>query len=934
MLEICSITKQYDLKDQKVEALKGVTMRFRRSEFVAILGPSGCGKTTLLNVIGGLDRYTDGDLIIDGVSTKNFKDKDWDNYRNHRVGFVFQSYNLIPHQSILENVELALTLSGVKRKERRARAIEVLNKVGLGDKLKSKPNQLSGGQMQRVAIARALVNDPEIILADEPTGALDSKTSVQIMDLLKEVSKDRLVVMVTHNPDLATTYSTRVIRLLDGELIEDSKPYSESACKNEIARHKAKIEKQQAKETELLLKQKQAQKDNKQGKKGEKLNNAAEKTTQTKSTFKKTQKKKGMSFFTALFLSFKNLLTKKGRTIMVAFAGSIGIIGIALILAVCAGMTGYINRTQSESLSSYPIAVSSFSANLNSVMERMTTDESTEKEQNSQESNSNEVTIYDSTQALMQLGGYNYISQEFVDYLNAHVDKSKLNAYNVSYASNLHLLTKQKVTKLNATDLDDLSNPQTYLPAGMENKQIFIDDKINFSVLSGTTSTLFFEELNRNFIESIYDVYGAYPTEANQVALVLSSKTLEIGTAQKLGLDLTEIYPINETLGKENKFYAPLNFDNIIGKEYELLYNDNYYETDISSDNFGKPRAEDDVTNPYDIFATDEQNSKTLQITAILTVKEDAKGKVYANDGIMYTSKMLQEYRENCKNSLVVENFKTKYMENGAFITGSDVRFPINFEVNISEIEQFLKPEQISKFNELFSYYNAERIRGGLATQGITNIDDAHILDLYLQVYGASNVPSGIYFYASSFDAKENVLDAIDNWNDYVKTQKENPNFYGYAVNITDSSQFVTSILSTLVNIVSYVLVAFAAISLVVSSIMIGIITYTSVIERTKEIGVLRSVGASKLDVFRVFTAETVIIGLCAGLIGVGVASILSIFVEILLKHLTGVAGLAVVQPIPCIALVLISVFLTFIAGLIPSRIATKKDPVKALRTE
>ena len=331
MLEISKIEKIYDLKDQKVTALKGVSICFRRSEFVAVLGPSGCGKTTLLNIIGGLDRYTSGDLIIDGVSTKAYKDKDWDNYRNHRVGFVFQSYNLIPHQTILENVELALTLSGIKKAERRARAIEVLNKVGLGDKLKSKPNQLSGGQMQRVAIARALVNDPEIILADEPTGALDSKTSVQIMDILKEVSKDRLVVMVTHNPDLANTYASRIVRLLDGEIIEDSKPYTHEESEKEIKKHKQELEKAE------------------------------------KSGFKKTEKKKSMSFFTALSLSFKNLLTKKGRTAMVSIAGSIGIIGIALILAVSAGMTNYINHMQSESLSSYPVSISAIAIDYNAT---------------------------------------------------------------------------------------------------------------------------------------------------------------------------------------------------------------------------------------------------------------------------------------------------------------------------------------------------------------------------------------------------------------------------------------------------------------------------------------------------------------------------------------------------------------------------------------
>ncbi len=930
MLEICNISKQYVLKDQKVDALKGVTMRFRRSEFVAILGPSGCGKTTLLNVIGGLDRYSDGDLIIDGVSTKDFKDKDWDNYRNHRVGFVFQSYNLIPHQSILENVELALTLSGVKRKERRNRAIEVLNKVGLGDKLKSKPNQLSGGQMQRVAIARALVNDPEIILADEPTGALDSKTSVQIMDLLKEVSKDRLVVMVTHNPDLATTYSTRIIRLLDGELIEDSKPYSQKACENEVKRHKQKLLKREEQLKQLLLEEQLAKKQAKQNKKHAVADVGAQtKSKIAKPTFKKTNKKKGMSFFTALFLSFKNLLTKKGRTIMVAFAGSIGIIGIALILSVSAGMTGYINRTQSESLSSYPLAVSAISVDYDKTMDALMSDNTTNDEDD------HGFSVYDETTALMQLGKYNYISKEFVDYIQDYYSnpnkKNLINDINISYASSLHLITQQTIVDMvPSLDDPDSQDPSTFVQQPKQPIYVPINDSLSYSVMSGTIESTFFEELDKDYVTSIYDVVGNYPTQSDEVALVVNSKSLTKSFIDSLGIDDVIIKPKDNPL---EQYHQPIDFDSIINKKtFNLIYNDGYYnEQGKPILNFGSfnplnPSTSSSNQSALKNMLNNPDNYKQLTVTAILLKKEGVSGSLFS-DGVMYTHALMNEYRANCASSTVVENVK-KMLTNEDGSINFEQDFPINYSVDISELAMFG-----SAYQNKFSYPTPTDMSAGLLSQGIT-LSDADFLDLYLQMYGASSVPSGVYFYATTFKAKDDVVSMIDNWNDIVKSKQGDETFVGFSIELTDSSAFVSSILSTLVNIISYVLVAFAAISLVVSSIMIGIITYTSVIERTKEIGVLRSVGASKWDVFRVFTAETVIIGLAAGIIGVGVASILSVLVSMLLKNLTGVGGLAIVQPLSCLALVIISVVLTFIAGLIPSRIATKKDPVKALRTE
>ena len=847
MLELVNIKKQYQLKDQAVDALKGINLCFRRNEFASILGPSGCGKTTLLNIIGGLDRYTEGDLIIDGVSTKQFKDKDWDNYRNHRVGFVFQSYNLIPHQTVLENVELALTLSGIKKKERRARAIAVLEKVGLGDKLKSRPNQLSGGQMQRVAIARALVNDPEIILADEPTGALDSKTSVQIMELLKEVSKDRLVIMVTHNPELAEKYSTRIVRFLDGELVEDSNPYTHAQAEREIKRHKEKLAKQ----------------------------------TKNKG-FVKTEKKKSMSFFTALGLSFKNMLTKKGRTLMVCFAGSIGIIGIALILAASAGMMGYINNMQSDSLASYPISVTSVAVDLNSLQNGVNA-----RGDRGEPVGDDELSIYDMKEMLTSYGSYNYISSEFVEYVNNHyAEKSKkdmLNELQISYAGSMHLVTDYK---------------------SGENTIIYpINNVPTTSVLNGTTTSTFFEALsNEDYVRGLYDVIGNYPTEANELALVLNSRSVANYQLQELGIELPT---------DSNK----VKLDTIINqKTYKLLLNDAYYNLD------GEPVLNfNGLTDVSTIVANQStlaslysnQNTKELKITGVLILKDDASGSIFSN-GVMYSRALAEEYRQNCKASQVVANLKANVL------TDKNATLKVPYKVDISELSYFTE-SAIYEFNTLQEMVNM------LTSDSLKiNLTDEQLVDLYLQMYGASDVPTGIYFYCKSFDAKDDLTTLIGNWN------KSNT----IKIVFNDSSQMLTNMLGSIVNIISYVLVAFAAISLVVSSIMISIITYTSVIERTKEIGVLRSVGASKRDVSRVFNAETTIIGLFAGVIGIVVSFLLSLILEAVLKSLTGVAGLVSLQPLASLILIVVSVLLTFLAGLIPAKIASKKDPVLALRSE
>lgn len=855
MLEISKIEKIYDLKDQKVTALKGVSICFRRSEFVAVLGPSGCGKTTLLNIIGGLDRYTSGDLIIDGVSTKAYKDKDWDNYRNHRVGFVFQSYNLIPHQTILENVELALTLSGIKKAERRARAIEVLNKVGLGDKLKSKPNQLSGGQMQRVAIARALVNDPEIILADEPTGALDSKTSVQIMDILKEVSKDRLVVMVTHNPDLANTYASRIVRLLDGEIIEDSKPYTHEESEKEIKKHKQELEKAE------------------------------------KSGFKKTEKKKSMSFFTALSLSFKNLLTKKGRTAMVSIAGSIGIIGIALILAVSAGMTNYINRMQSESLSSYPVSISAIAIDYNATRNALQQGGET-----TTSDDDNTITIYDPRDTFINMGKYNYISPDFISYVNEYYkDNNKmdyLNDYLVSYASDMRLITLDETmgyTKINST--------------------------VTTSALSGTTSSIFFEQVDEDYILSLYDMKGEdahFPTNKNEVALVVGSDGLSISELMTIGI--TPTYDTEDNLQN-------LNYSDVIGKTYKLILNDAYYDETTLQPKFDFSDNVISQENLQSLYGGEENTEVvTLTITCVLQIKEDASGSIFSN-GIMYTHDLAEFYHENSVNSQVAESIRNKYLDSdGNFINNGIESYPIDYVIRISELSQ------LGMDDSMFTYTSPYQMQQILKSEqfGI-NLTAEEVIDLYLQMYGASEIPNGIYFYANSFEAKEDIENMVNSWNNREGV---------YSIVYTDSSALLTSILGTLVDTISYVLIAFAAISLVVSSIMISIITYTSVIERTKEIGVLRSVGASKNDVSNVFNAETIIIGLMSGLIGVIVSALLTIPISLILKALTGISGLATLEFLPSLILVVVSVLLTFIAGLVPARIASKKDPVIALRSE
>ena len=843
ILELKDIKKDYKLADNVVPALKGVSMAFRHNEFVSILGPSGCGKTTMLNIIGGLDQYTSGDLIIKGQSTKKFKGGDWDTYRNHSIGFVFQGYNLIPHLSVLGNVELALTLAGISSKERKQRAMAVLERVGLKNECKKRPNQLSGGQMQRVAIARALVNNPEILLADEPTGALDSKTSVQIMELIKEISKERLVIMVTHNTELAEKYSSRIIKLLDGKVIDDSNPPSE----NDDALERI---------IETLPQ------------------NAQNLQKNDKKAFKK--KKSSMSVFTAFMLSLKNLITKKGRTILTSVAGSIGIIGVALVLAISNGFTNYINKMQTDTLGGYPIAVSTVAIDYSSLSSFMG---ESNKVGTSEEEGS--FGVYNPSTIIAKMGNYNFISDKFVKYINDYIeednkkgDRKSLSSVQFTYATNLKVLTE-----------------------GSEGV-IFVDTKPTTSSIYGTSSSLFYEGLaDKDFVLSNYDIVeGKYPENKNEVLLVLNSTgALSTDMLTKLGIAVS--------VNSEGE-YERILYSDVIGKTYKVISNDTYYTPVYDS--------EGNVTEFSTLAKADYQTafdgaSETLSICGVMKPRKDIVVEVF-DAGIMYLPELATSYQQDCKNSLIVQ----KSIDDG--------KFYVPFTVDISELKGF--GLGIQNFN------TPAEIVGFVKSSFDIDMTAEEATNLGLQMVGASTIPTGIYLYPKDFDGKAEVLKRIDDWN-------ASENGAHNKIVYTDATEVLTGTLGELINIISYVLIAFAAISLLVSSIMIGIITYVSVVERTKEIGVLRSIGARKRDIARVFNAETFIIGLFAGLIGVVLTYILCFPVNAIIAKVSGgLKNIAVLKFDHALILIAVSFVLTLISGLIPARIASKKDPVVALRSE
>lgn len=867
MLQLKNITKNYLSGDNEVQALKGIDIEFRENEFVSILGQSGCGKTTLLNIIGGLDRYTSGDLIINGKSTKEFKDKDWDTYRNHSVGFVFQSYNLIPHQTVLANVELALTISGVGKAERKKKAIEALQKVGLGDQLNKKPNQMSGGQMQRVAIARALVNDPDILLADEPTGALDSKTSVQVMEILKEISKDRLIIMVTHNPELAKKYSSRIVKLLDGKIIDDSNPY---------------------KSTEEDVKKAR----NKKDKSG----------------------KASMKFTTAVRLSLNNLMTKKGRTFLTSFAGSIGIIGIALILSLSHGMQSYINRVEEDTLSSYPLTIQEASIDVTSMLEAMMGNG--EKE----EHNDNKIysrpivnNILETVSTKLQTNNL----EEFKKYLESGDTNIKdyINAIQYEYNLNLNIYKQNEdktYQQVNPSKVfDELGFGEM-----MESRQS------TSSMMSGSmtmTQTDVWNEMldNQNLLQSQYDVLaGKWPTKYNEVVLIVDENN-EVSDYTLYSLGIKDIKELNESMEKiknkekveagESESYS---YDDLLNYKFKILLNTDYYKE--------SGNAWQDMSNDDEYMKNVVDNAEEITIVGIIKPNEENVSSSGA--GMIGYTKELKEYVINKINETEIVK---EQKENSNINVFTGIEFPEN--QNSSFDYSQLTDEQRMYMATLSEAELAELMKNYAENSTATydsNLSTLGVVDL--------NKPSTINIYPKDFESKDMITTRISEYNDKQTNDGKEENVITY----TDIVGVMMSSVSTIINVISYVLIAFVGISLVVSSIMIGIITYISVLERTKEIGILRSIGASKKDVSRVFNAETLIIGLVAGLIGIVVTLLLNIPINMIIKSIVGISNISKLPTAGAIILVVISVGLTMIAGLIPARFAAKRDPVEALRTE
>lgn len=856
LLELKKINKVYTTDSLKQTALKEVSLRFREKEFVSILGPSGSGKTTLLNIIGGLDQYTSGDLIINGISTKKYKDNDWDRYRNHSVGFVFQSYNLIPHQSVLANVELALTISGVSPKERNKKAIKVLKKVGLGDHIYKKPNQLSGGQMQRVAIARALINDPDILLADEPTGALDTKTSVQIMALLKEVSKEKLVIMVTHNPDLAKEYSTRIIKIQDGKIQDDTNPFYE----------KEKIE---------------------PGKKHK-------------------SKKNYMNLKTALGLSFNNLKTKKARTILTAFAGSIGIIGIALILSLSHGIQSYIDRVEEDTLSSYPLSIEASSMDTGSLVESLAGKNTNSKNRKKDKIYSKNI-MGDLFTAMTSQVKTNDL-KSFKAYLESEDNKITKYTNDIQYSYDLTL----NLYKSDTSEVVQVNPTTIFNSLGM-------DTSSYSTAYSGMMSSYdVWNELmnNKDLLKSQYDVIaGSWPTNYNEVVLIVNDEN-EISdyTLYTLGIlsqkDLEENFK-KMTNGEEVEFTSTsYTYDELLNLSYKLVLNTDYYEKQGS---IWIDKKDDDEYMKKVIEAAEE-----IKVVGILKPNEESVTASNASSGTIGYTHELTKHLINKINETDIAKEQLANQEINIF-TGSI--FSNNDKFDMAS----LTPEQRAYFASLSSEQLAAYITSYTKNASATYEENLKKLGVV-----SLDSPSQIRIYPKDFETKESIITGIDEYNNKMEKDDKKESVIEY----TDLVGILMSSVTSIVNVVSYVLIAFVAISLIVSSIMIGIITYISVLERTKEIGILRAIGASKKDIARVFNAETIIEGSISGVLGIIVTLLLNIPINIIIEHIVNISNIAKLPPVGAIILIIISIFLTFIAGLIPSRFASKKDPVEALRTE
>lgn len=918
MLVLKNIVKDYVTGDTTVRALKGININFRENEFVAILGPSGCGKTTMLNIIGGLDRYTSGDLKINGRSTKDFDDSDWDTYRNHSIGFVFQSYNLIPHQTVLSNVELALTLSGVSKKERRKRAMEALKQVGLENHMNKRPNQMSGGQMQRVAIARALINDPDILLADEPTGALDSETSVQIMELLKEISKDKLIIMVTHNPDLAYKYANRIIKCLDGEVIDDSNKFEPT--KEDFEAEKKLSEKESGKG------------------------------------------KSSMSFFSAFSLSINNLRTKKTRTFLTSFAGSIGIIGIALVLALSNGIQAYIARVQEDLLLSYPMSVEKQTVDYESILTSFTgmTPGAVARDEDELDRVYVNQSLMQMVNAFISESSSNNLEnfKKYVEDNQEEFDKV-CNDIKYNYSTTLNIYradTENGIIKVNPSTMMDTFTESS----GMATSMGSIDMSSMTQMYSVWTELIGDEKL----LESQYDILsGRMPEKYNEVVLMVDGNNevnelvvyaLGLKDQKEFTKNIMSALASGETLeSDENSEYS---YEDILNMKFKLVLSADYY---VKNDKTGL--WSDNSSNEY--FLKDLIDSgEEISIVGILRPSKDNTLSI-GTGGIGYTRELMEyainktaekevvkEQLADTKkdvltglefSNLTVNDFDLadidlsvidfSYLDYTPFLSMAEGMDMSN--MNLADMSSMFGFDDMSKLQKklMEGYLNDEQVLA-IKQAYVDTITASCSLSGTLSSLGYSTFdsPSSIYFYPKSFESKSELNDLINYYNNKVKEDGHEE----CQIKCTDYIGLLMSSITTIINIVTYVLVAFVAISLVVSSIMIGIITYISVLERTKEIGILRSIGASKKDIARVFNAETAVIGLGAGIIGILSTLILEIPINLILKYATSIPAAASLPVLGAVILVVISVALTLVAGLIPSRIAAKKDPVEALRTE
>ena len=997
MLELKQITKDYTVGEETVKALKGIDLQFRNNEFVSILGPSGCGKTTMLNIIGGLDQYSTGDLVINGKSTKNFKDRDWDTYRNHSIGFVFQSYNLIPHQTILQNVELALTLSGVSKKARRTRAQEALEKVGLGNQLYKKPNEMSGGQMQRVAIARAIVNDPDIILADEPTGALDTETSIQVMDILKEIASDRLVIMVTHNPELAEKYSTRIVKMLDGKILDDSMPLTKEEYEKE-----AKISKENQKDA--------------------------------------GKKKPSMSMWTSFGLSLKNLFTKKGRTTLTAFAGSIGIIGIALIFAVSKGMTMYIDKVQEQTLSSYPLSIEETVVDVSTLLNTfMGKAQSTEVHEN--DAIYPKALFYDMLNAMNSMETEENDLKSFKEYIEKEradeesVLHTAISGVQYSYSTDFLIYTKNVDGNIIRSDTQELMQDllMEYMGADMSS-MMTMQEQSPFGTSSMMQSQyLLWKELipgdNGKLINPVmeeqYDlIYGNWPTRYDEVVLFVDENNeLDDLTLYALGLkSKDDIDAIFQSMKDQTEVDYPeekWSYEDICNMDFRTILSSDCYTYDEMSGTYTDLRNTDaGLKYLYD-------NALTLHVVGIVKPDENALG-ASSNGSIGYTSKLTEYVIEHAKDSdalkaqqdskdidvltglpfkdtdgtvedtVKADKFKEYIatldeagkaqaymriksiapddmvaqsvsdtmgnMTKDDMITAMTQAMQEQMAVDAQTIQDYISAMDEEELRDLFAQSVEQQVRAQYAASvmeqfaGVTPVQLAAMLDSELEQYTTEQCanyyeevltfsdstyednlktlgyvdiesPSAINLYATTFEDKDVIEDAIAAYNETVDDLQE--------IHYTDYVGLMMSSVTTIINAITYVLIAFVAVSLIVSSIMVGVITLISVQERTKEIGILRAIGASKKNVSNMFTAETVIIGFISGAMGVLITYILCIPINAILHHLTGINDLsAYLPPVVAAILILISMLLTLIAGIIPSRSAAKKDPVVALRSE